>query len=490
MTDLLCFSADRATDAARYEEAMPALPARFGPYDVIRLIGSGGMGTVYEGRHRVLDRRAAIKVLHPHLTKSPRAVTRFISEGRAVARIRHAGVVDVVDVGDEGGLPFLVMELLEGEDLAQRLKRVGRLSPGEAVATLLQVLEGLAAAHEAKVIHRDLKPSNVILAPDGAKLVDFGISRVLDEAAGLTATAATLGTAHYMAPEQAESPRDADERSDLYSVGVMLYECLTGERPFQGESMLEVLKNVAQATPKRPREIVPSIPEALERTVMRAMARRPADRFASARELARALEGLPPRRRSWLFPAVAIIVAVAGALVWQLRPREQLEGAHTRPIALDRARIEPPPPSPPPPPPPSPSAAPPPPASTPAPPPATAIAVSSGRTAALSSIDSSRVFETATVRKAIGRKLGDIESCFSAVDADPTPHEWVGYVLSVDADGRVTAVAPGGGRKRIARLDACITGLLAGMNLGFPTNGQGGKVSITLEWQRRDGPIH
>jgi serine/threonine protein kinase len=280
---------ERAIDAALGPRAGAPHVRGLGAYDVVGVLGAGGMGTVYEARHRVLGRSAAIKVLHPHLASQPRAVARFVAEGRAASRVHHAAVVEIVDVGEEAGLPFLVMDFLQGEDLARRIARSIRLAPADAVALLLPVLAGLGAAHAAGVIHRDLKPSNVILTARGPVLVDFGISRIAGEDAGLTGSDTTLGTVHYMAPEQSEAPSLADARSDLYSFGVMLYECLAGVRPFRGDSVTEVLLRAAKGGPEPLRRHVPDVPAALEAVVLRSFARAPADRYPSASELAAAL---------------------------------------------------------------------------------------------------------------------------------------------------------------------------------------------------------
>jgi serine/threonine-protein kinase len=341
-------------------EPMVDAPARFGAYDVVRVLGAGGMGTVYEVKHRVLGRRAAVKSLHPHLAQNARAVARFVSEGQAVSRIRHAAVIDVLDVGEERDIPFLVMELLDGEDLAKRLARERRLSPGEALAVLLPVLRGLGAAHDAKVIHRDLKPSNVILAADGPRLVDFGISRVIGEGA-LTGTDATLGTVHYMAPEQAESARSADERSDIYSFGVMLYECLSGERPYRGESAMEILRRAAEGKPPP----LGDLPPGLEQVIMRAMHKDRDKRYASARDLEAALMPYaleasvsdavvvrPVARESstrWRGIAFGTVVALAGAVLafrFFSRGAEPMD-LRAGPVHVGAMVVETPPPPPP-----------------------------------------------------------------------------------------------------------------------------------------------
>jgi serine/threonine-protein kinase len=202
----------------------------FGRYRIVRKLGAGGMGSVYEAEHQELGRRVALKMLHRDLTHTPEVVARFLREARATAKVRHPHVVDVQDVGSEGGAPFLVMEYLDGEDLASLLVREGRLAVERATDLLLPVLAGVDAAHQAGIVHRDLKPENIFLlrAPGGElhpKVLDFGIAKVLDPAGSLTLTrtASLLGTPYYMSPEQARGARDVDGRTDQYALGVILY---------------------------------------------------------------------------------------------------------------------------------------------------------------------------------------------------------------------------------------------------------------------------
>ncbi len=277
-----------------YEKSY-SLPHRVGDYEIRRLLGYGATGAVYEGRHAALGRRAAIKLLHPHLVQSAVATRRFVREGRAVSRIAHPNVVEVLDVGEQDGVPYLVMSLVEGEDLRAHLNRRGFLSVAEVADCLLPVIDAVAAAHEAGIIHRDLKPSNIRLmrGPRGMlvpKVLDFGISKVVDEdSTELTETDVAIGTTSYMAPEQLRSSKHVDVRCDVYSLGVLLYECLTGSRPFRGASTYSLMTAVLTAHVARPSEVRPSIPPALDDVVLRAMRRDPEERYASMRDLARAL---------------------------------------------------------------------------------------------------------------------------------------------------------------------------------------------------------
>ena len=267
-----------------------------GRYEIRRLIGQGGMGCVYEAIHRDLKKRVAIKTLLPALASNSDAKQRFLREGEAASRIRHPHVVDVTDVGAEGGVIFLVMEYLEGEDLARMIARQGFLTPEQTADIMLPVAAAIFTAHEQGVIHRDLKPENVFLARThyGAvhpKVLDFGISKVLGDsrARALTGTAATMGTMNYLPPEQLRAAREADARSDQYGLGTILYECVTGQRAFEEENFYIVLKKIAEGEYPRPSARRPGIPPHLEATIVRAMSLEPLDRFESVRQLGAAL---------------------------------------------------------------------------------------------------------------------------------------------------------------------------------------------------------
>jgi serine/threonine-protein kinase len=276
-----------------------ATPGRnVGRYELLEPLGRGGMGTVYKARQARLEKLVALKVLDPARAGRQGAMSRFWREARAAAQIRHPNVVEVFDVGFDDGAAFLAMELLEGQDLAAHLKARGRLELHEAIELLAPVLAGVRAAHEAGVVHRDLKPSNIFLARRGRTLVspvvlDFGVSRLLeDEELGLvTATSvdALIGTAAYVSPEQAKQSRLADDRSDQYALGVILYECVTGQRPFTGESTYELLHAIATASVQPPSSLNPALPAAFDDVVLRALARDPERRFADLEAFADAL---------------------------------------------------------------------------------------------------------------------------------------------------------------------------------------------------------
>jgi serine/threonine protein kinase len=257
-------------------------------YEVTELLGRGGMGEVYRGRHLGLDRPVAIKFLRSSLAEDPEFRERFLREARLSARLSHPHVVQVYDTGLEGDRPYLVMELLEGESLHARLKR-GALPQEEAIAVARQALAALARAHSQGIVHRDIKPGNIFLCRDGTvKVMDFGIARALDEVR-LTQTGTQMGTAEYMSPEQVEG-QATDARSDLYAMGIVLHEMVTGEVPFAAATPLSVMhQQVTRPTPGLPDWVFPGVRE----VAARALAKSSADRFPSAEAMIQALEGRP-----------------------------------------------------------------------------------------------------------------------------------------------------------------------------------------------------
>ncbi|MCH9688552.1 MAG: protein kinase [Deltaproteobacteria bacterium] len=270
-----------------------------GRYRLERRVGVGGMGSVYEAQHELLDKRVAIKVLHSELATRPAARKRFLREARAASRVEHPNVVEIYDVAFAGNYVFFVMELLRGQDLAQRLEVQPRMSWPEAAPILQQIVAGLEAAHSAGVIHRDVKPSNCLLIPDAGapagvrvKVVDFGIAKVAQpeqsmNSDDLTGTGEIFGTAGYMAPEMAAGPTN-DPRSDIYELGVLMFRVLAGRMPFTG-TPLQVLSQHIAKSPPSPRSFEPSIPAQVEAIVLRAMEKSPDDRQPSMRQLGAAL---------------------------------------------------------------------------------------------------------------------------------------------------------------------------------------------------------
>ncbi len=332
-----------------------------GRYRVVRKLGGGGMADVYLCEDLTLGRHVAVKVLLQRYLNDPTFVERFRREAKAAAGLNQQNLVAIYDWGELDGTYYIVMEYVEGETLKDLIRRRDRLSGNESVAVTLQLLAAVDFAHRSGIVHRDIKPQNVMLDRDGTvKVMDFGIARAGDS--GMTEAGSILGTAQYLAPEQAKG-QPVDERSDLYSVGVVLYEMLTGTVPFKGDSAVTVaLKHVNEA-PREPSELVPGMPYALNQIVLKAMAKDPADRYQSAaafaRDLRAAKEGgpvqaaafdaggertrvmgaaamtaagttsvldqpMPPRRKKSKWPLVlvilllAIIAAVAVALWWTM----------------------------------------------------------------------------------------------------------------------------------------------------------------------------
>lgn len=275
-------------------------------YRIERMIGRGGMGAVYEATHELLHQTVALKILLPEVAVHPEAVPRFLNEARAAARIRNEHVATVMDVGtlDDGGA-YMVMELLEGHDLEALLVKDGVMAPEAVARHVLAALEGIAQAHALGIIHRDLKPSNLFLATrmDGSstlKVLDFGISkgpRPADDA-NVTATNAMLGSPLFMSPEQVRSARTVDVRTDLWSLGVIMYRLLTGKPPFTGENLGEVLASILLAPPAPVGALRPEVPGGLVAAIERCLERDRERRFANAAELGLALEPFAEGGRS------------------------------------------------------------------------------------------------------------------------------------------------------------------------------------------------
>ncbi len=266
-----------------------------GKYRVERILGMGGMGVVVAATHLHLEQRVAIKFLLPEIAKHPETVARFSREARAAVRIQSEHVGRVLDVGAlDTGSPYMVMEFLEGSDLSDFVKSRGPRPWNEAVEFLLQACEAMAEAHKIGIVHRDLKPANLFLArrPDGSpcvKVLDFGISKVLDSAEGsaLTQTAAMMGSPKYMSPEQLKSSRDVDARTDIWALGVILYELLSGEGAFRADTVPQLYVAIIQDAPQPLKRT--DIPPGLVAVIMRCLEKDPARRFQSVAELAFAL---------------------------------------------------------------------------------------------------------------------------------------------------------------------------------------------------------
>ncbi|MBI2684349.1 MAG: serine/threonine protein kinase [Actinobacteria bacterium] len=266
-----------------------------GRYRLDEPIGGGGAASVWRGRDLTLDRDVAIKRLHARLRDDSQYAERFAREAQVVSRFNHPSVVTLVDRGEDDGEPFMVFELIDGEDLKARILRSGPLAPAHAAVVCAQIADALAYAHERGVVHRDVKSQNVMLTRDGAaKLTDFGIAYFLDMEgrSELTRTGTLVGTSDYLAPEQATG-RAVDGRTDIYSLGVVLYECLTGQLPFRADNALALaLRHVNEPVPD-PRSVRPDIPSDIAVATLRATAKRPTARFPDAATMARALRDGP-----------------------------------------------------------------------------------------------------------------------------------------------------------------------------------------------------
>ncbi len=313
---------------------------KLGPYEVVAPIGAGGMGEVYRARDTRLGREVAIKILPASFASDPERLRRFEQEARAVAALNHPNILAVYDIGTHDGAPFLVTELLEGETLRQRLQE-GPLASRKAIEIAVQAAHGVAAAHEKDIVHRDLKPANIFLTTDGrVKILDFGLAKLTEKqarasgetqgatltAAGATEPGVVLGTVGYMSPEQVRG-KPADARSDIFSLGAVLYEMLSGQRPFEKDSSADTMAAILKEDPPELSGEGKKIPAGVDRIVRHCLEKNPAERFQSARDLAFHLESLSGSsatsapamaairspRRKWLLPlaAAALVIAVA-----------------------------------------------------------------------------------------------------------------------------------------------------------------------------------
>ncbi len=292
---------------------------RLGPYRVLKVLGAGGMGVVYKAEDPQLQRLVALKAMLPSLAVSESARQRFLREARAVAAIKHDHIVAIYQVGQDRGVPYLAMEYLDGEPLDERLQRAPPLAPGEVLRIGREAAAGLAAAHQRGLVHRDIKPANLWLeAPGGrVKILDFGLARAAADNLQLTQQGAILGTPAYMAPEQGRG-ETIDARSDLFSLGVVLYRLSTGRQPFQGADVIATLMAVVTHDPTPPARLNPELPGPLSDLVMKLLEKEPARRPGSAREVAEALGDM---ERAWAraqerIDATESLTAVAPPRPW------------------------------------------------------------------------------------------------------------------------------------------------------------------------------
>ncbi|CAG0927547.1 eukaryotic-like serine/threonine-protein kinase [Thermoflexales bacterium] len=292
-----------------------------GPYRIVEQLGSGGMATVFKAYHANLDRYVAIKVLHPAFKQDPNFLSRFQREARIVAKLQHPAIVPVYDFNEHAGQPYLVMRFIEGETLKARLSK-GDLPLFEVVQVLHPVGEALQYAHGQGVLHRDVKPSNILLTPDGSVfLADFGLARIAQAGESTLSQDALVGTPQYISPEQARGDPDLDARTDIYSLGVVLYELLIGRVPYQADTPYAVIHDHIYAPLPLPRSIKPGFPETLERVLLKALAKERGDRYASAAELMTAFES-------------AAQVIISEAPTQALAPEAQRSGAAAQPMVV------------------------------------------------------------------------------------------------------------------------------------------------------------
>ncbi len=304
-----------------------------GKYRLVRLLGSGGWGTVYEGENTRTLHRVAIKVLHAEMIGRGDMIARFEREAQAAGKIGSEHIIEVYDLGElASGQRYMVMEYLDGEDLSARLRAAGRLEPKVLAPLLAQVLEGLGAAHDAGILHRDLKPENLFLVrtrsgDDFVKILDFGISKFAEAPSSMTQTGTVMGSPCYMSPEQARGSKALDNRSDIFSLGVVLFECVTGQLPFQAETFNELMFKIALEDVPDPLLANPQLDPEFAVIVRRALARDPAARFASTMEFEDALS-------EWMHTH-----GVVSHEVSLRRTPRSLEGRAATPIGTSEPRL-------------------------------------------------------------------------------------------------------------------------------------------------------
>src|SRR6188768_4100006 len=286
-----------------------------GRYRLDERLGAGGMGSIWRAHHLVLQAPVAVKLIDREVVPDEETLGRFMREAQSAATLRSPHVVQILDYGVDDKLPFIVMELLEGENLAQRLRRQGTLGSAETARIVTHIGRAMGRAHEANIVHRDLKPENVFLVRNEdeeiAKVLDFGVAKVtvgaLGEQGSRTRTGSILGTPYYMSPEQAQGNKTVDHRSDLWAMGVIAFECLTGKRPFYSDGLGDLVLQICIRDIPVPSEIS-SVPAGFDAWFARAVARDPEVRFQSARELSEALRevlGGDARELQWTSPEVA-----------------------------------------------------------------------------------------------------------------------------------------------------------------------------------------
>ncbi len=342
---LSCFSSI-APLSLEFPQTALSPDSRLGPYEILALLDEGGMGQVYKAKDTRLDRIVAVKVLHPHIAEDTSARARFEREARTVSALDHPHIGTLFDLGEQDEVTFLVMEFLEGETLANRLKK-GALPLEEALLVAAQLADGLDAGHRAGVVHRDFKPGNIMLTARGAKIMDYGLAKLRSSAAQpgedlsalptedkpLTKEGAILGTLQYMAPEQLEA-KNTDARTDIFAYGAVVYEMLTGRRTFEGKSQASLISAIMKDEPPVLSTLKPMLPSALDHVVKACLAKEPDQRWQSAGDVGRQLNWIAEggtetgiatparsirRHLAWGF-ALVLAAIVAGVVAWNLKP--------------------------------------------------------------------------------------------------------------------------------------------------------------------------
>jgi serine/threonine-protein kinase len=305
-----------------------------GHYKLVSRIGEGGMGVVYEAEDQRLRRTVALKLLHPKVAEDPKRRRRFLREGKLAAQLAHPCIAAVYEVGEKDDRLFIAMELVRGRLLSALVSRDGRLGLAEALRIVREAARGLGKAHEIGVIHRDLKPDNLMIGEDGiVKILDFGVAKALegsqvDFTDVRTHVGSLVGTPAYMSPEQAAG-KDTDARSDIFSLGAVLYELLTGHKPFRGDTWQETIIAINRDTPARVTELRPELPAEVDRIVGRCMAKKPAGRYPSCRALVRDLDALLARPDLPKLGPSAVVTAV-----YSMPPTSREPRSHRRLVVI------------------------------------------------------------------------------------------------------------------------------------------------------------
>lgn len=324
--------------------AQQEMPKSLGRYEIVRELGKGAMGIVYEGVDPVIGRRVAIKTARRDvLESSGRAeelMERFLREAHAAGSMNHPGIITIYDADEENGVAYIAMEYIDYGNLQDYLKKRGHIDPEEAVEIAVSICNALHAAHDAGVVHRDIKPANIMVRPDGTiKIADFGIAHTDDSQ--LTQEGAMVGTPHYMSPEQFMGQK-VDGRSDLFCVGVMLYEMLTNERPFDGEVLSTVMHKVIKVDPIDPKELNFSVPDALSKVVLKSLAKNPRNRYQTGRAMAAALAESLKEHPDPAILSLAPVEAPPGSATVVTRPPEPGTVVSGRPAGTPQPETAPP----------------------------------------------------------------------------------------------------------------------------------------------------